>query len=70
MRRRYLLIVPFMFAILATAWLVSLPEDDSCNAPCTVKFPSNMEEDEFRIDYVNQNGKKVLKVWREKPTNR
>jgi hypothetical protein len=37
--------------------------DNTCDAPCTVVFPENMEEDEFKIDYTSE---KKLQVWRSK----
>jgi len=36
--------------------------NNTCVAPCIVKFPKDMEEDEFKVDYTNHQ----LRVWRKK----
>jgi hypothetical protein len=35
---------------------------NTCEAPCTIQFPQDMQEDQFRLDYSD----KQLKVWRER----
>lgn len=38
-------------------------QDEKCEAPCVVKFPKGMEEDQFRVDYRADH---TLRVWRVK----
>lgn len=46
-----------VLAVAADKWV---DETHSCTSPCTVRFPSGSEEDEFAVDWKGGS----LRVWK------
>jgi hypothetical protein len=55
-------------ALLLAGSVQSKPKPRICYSPCTVVFPKNTEEDQFRINYwvMHRDGHPRLQVWVKK----